>query len=247
MNGCIYIHVNKTNGKVYIGQTRSIRNRWRSGYKQQPHFRKAIIKYGWNGFDHLILADGISEQKKLDNLEKLWIILLQGTNRDCGYNLVPGGFSGSSELGRIGGIASNQNPENRNRLKRLSTFETCSNGGKLGGQKNVETGHIFALGVQQGRKNKESGHWDKVRLLGTPFTSETSRQQGLRNVENGHLVRLDQGRKNSEKPGYMSALGKLGGKKGGLAVCHLRWHVNRGIKNLNCSLCSFQEIQNGAQ
>jgi hypothetical protein len=238
MNGCIYIHVNKTNGKVYVGQTRNTKERWRSGYKQQPYFRKALVKYGWGGFDHLVVIDSVTDQDKLNNLEKLWVILLRSTNRDCGYNLVPGGFSGSSELGRLGGIASNLNPKNRYRLSKLSTSETCSRGGILGGQKNVETGQIIALGHKQGKKNKESGHWDRIKILGNVFDTKWGHEQGLRNIENGHMKVLSaQGKINADTPGYMSNLGKLGGKKGGPAVCHLRWHVRRNIVNPNCPLC----------
>jgi GIY-YIG catalytic domain-containing protein len=234
---CIYIHINKTNGKVYVGQTKNTYHRWRSGYKQQPYFRKAINKYGWDGFYHTVVIDGIESQEKLNNLEKLWIILLQATDRDCGYNLVPGGHVGSFEFASMGGTAANRNPENRNRLKKYTSFETCSAGGKKGGQKCVETGQIVSLGYEQGKKNKESGHWDKVRILGFASASENGRRQGLKNVENGHLKRLDQGKKNAAKLGYMSELGKRGGKKGGVASGHLRWHVRRNIINPSCFLC----------
>jgi len=144
----------------------------------------------------------------------------------------------SIEIGRIGGTAANKNPRNRNRLKRYRTFESCSAGGKVGGAKNVETGQILKLGEIQGERNKKSGHWDKVRLLGSPITSDKAREQGLKNVESGHLASLDQGHKNAAKPGYMSKIGKIGGKKSGPIVSHVRWHVKRNIINPNCSLCT---------
>lgn len=49
----IYLHRNKSNGKVYIGQTiQSIENRWKNGngYKPCTYFYKAIQKYGWENF-----------------------------------------------------------------------------------------------------------------------------------------------------------------------------------------------------
>lgn len=148
--------------------------------------------------------------------------------------------SRASEIGRKAGLISNQNPENRNRLNNYRTFENCSKGGKLGGQKCVETGHIIELGLEQGKKNKESGHWDRIRILGLEGSVERGRVQGLKNVESGHLQRLDQGKKNAAKPGYMSMIGKIGGKKRGLSMCHLRWHVRRNIFNPNCELCKAE-------
>lgn len=237
MIGNIYVHVNKTSGKVYVGQSRNIKERWRSRYREQPRFSRSIKKYGWDGFDHLILASGIEDQEKLNNLEKVWIILLRSTNRNLGYNIAPGGFLGSTELARMGGIASNRNPDNRYRLSKLTTFEIRSSGGKIGGQKNVETGQIISLGRSQGKKNKENGHWDRVKLLGTLGASKRGREQGI---------------KNALRPGYMSEIskkvshetrvraGRIGGKKGGVAANHLRWHVKRGFINSACSLCRVE-------
>lgn len=242
MNGCIYFHINKTSGKVYVGQSRNVKDRWRSRYKEQPYFYNAINKYGWNGFDHIIVVDGVGSQTELNNLEKLWIILLRSTDPYFGYNLIPGGYSGSSELGRMGGISANKNPENRNRLKAVATFESCSRGGQVGGRINADSGWSSELGFYQGNKNKQSGHWDRIRQLGTAFTMDHGRKQGL---------------KNANKPGYMKfisslshslkdengksvhavKMGSIGGKKGGLATSHLRWHVRRNIVNPLCLLC----------
>lgn len=52
----VYAHVNKLNGKTYIGQTcQSPERRWRNGdgYKHNLYFRRAIDKYGWDNFIHL--------------------------------------------------------------------------------------------------------------------------------------------------------------------------------------------------
>ena len=88
--GCIYIHKNKVNGKVYVGQT--IQNppskRWgRNGikYQGQSYFWKAIQKYGWDNFEHTILEDNIPE-KKLSEREEYWIKFYNAANREYGYN-----------------------------------------------------------------------------------------------------------------------------------------------------------------
>lgn len=45
----IYAHINKLNGKVYIGQSSSPKNRWKGkgiAYKGCHHFYNAIVKRG---------------------------------------------------------------------------------------------------------------------------------------------------------------------------------------------------------
>lgn len=66
-NYCVYIHINKVNNKKYVGITcqNPPENRWGhngSGYKNdQSYFYKAIKKYGWDNFEHIIWADGLFE------------------------------------------------------------------------------------------------------------------------------------------------------------------------------------------
>lgn len=91
----IYLHRNKSNGKVYIGQTiQPIENRWKngSGYKTCTYFYHAIQKYGWENFDHLILEQNENwAQEELDNKEKEYIIKYQANNPQYGYNITEGG------------------------------------------------------------------------------------------------------------------------------------------------------------
>ena len=60
-NYTVYMHKNKINGKVYIGITsqQPVKRRWRKGscYKNCNKFYKAIQKYGWNNFEHIILFE----------------------------------------------------------------------------------------------------------------------------------------------------------------------------------------------
>lgn len=64
-NYIIYLHRNKINGKCYVGQTcQKPETRWGlngNGYKQQEYFYRAIQKYGWDSFEHIILEENILE------------------------------------------------------------------------------------------------------------------------------------------------------------------------------------------
>ena len=92
-NYCIYMHKNKINGKVYIGQTcQKPEYRWNHGrkYADSPAFNAAIQKYGWDNFEHIILEDGLS-QKEANEKEIYYINFYQSRDREHGYNLAMGG------------------------------------------------------------------------------------------------------------------------------------------------------------
>lgn len=89
----IYMHKNKINGKVYIGQTCQLLNqRWKNGngYREETYFGKAIKKYGWDNFEHIILEENISEDE-VDEKEIYYINYYKSTDENFGYNLESGG------------------------------------------------------------------------------------------------------------------------------------------------------------
>lgn len=91
----VYMHINKFNGKVYIGITsRSVKDRWQNGKGYHGmRFERAIKKYGWDGFEHIVIAKGLS-QKEACAMEKDLIAEYDATNREKGYNSALGGEGG---------------------------------------------------------------------------------------------------------------------------------------------------------
>lgn len=93
----VYAHTNKTNGKVYIGITsrETPEQRWNYGfgYVTQPRFNNAIRKYGWDNFEHTVIAGGLS-QEAAGLLEKVLIDMLNTRDDRYGYNIVEGGGYG---------------------------------------------------------------------------------------------------------------------------------------------------------
>ena len=92
----IYLHKNKINNKVYIGQTiqDNLNDRWKNGlgYKSCTYFYNAIKKYGWDNFEHIILEQNENwSQEDLDNKEVYYINLYQSNNPKYGYNITEGG------------------------------------------------------------------------------------------------------------------------------------------------------------
>lgn len=96
--GLIYAHINKINGHMYIGQTTlSLEDRaGKDGvrYLDCPIFGKAIRKYGWDMFDHVVLEDDVPVDE-LDQRESYWIsayhTCIQDPEYISGYNVSLGG------------------------------------------------------------------------------------------------------------------------------------------------------------
>lgn len=92
----IYIHRNKINNKVYIGQTKNPKERWKpKNYRNNPHFYSAIKQYGWSNFEHIVFASGLSLEEA-NKMERLMIAFYDTKNQSVGYNLRSGGDSGGA-------------------------------------------------------------------------------------------------------------------------------------------------------
>ena len=97
---CIYLHRNKINGKIYIGQTcQKPEKRWNygHGYKNCPRFYSAIVSYGWSNFEHIILENNLTSDEANEK-EQYYIKKYNSQNPDLGYNLTEGGSSLSEYL-----------------------------------------------------------------------------------------------------------------------------------------------------
>lgn len=99
----VYLITNKTTGKCYVGKTTSVNlhgylsvKRWQ--VKHNHVFGMPIInairKHGWGAFDVRTVALCDTEEE-LNNLERLWILLLNTTNCALGYNICGGGEGGT--------------------------------------------------------------------------------------------------------------------------------------------------------
>ena len=98
---CVYVHTNKINGKHYVGMTgRRPERRWGTngiGYNNKcTHFYSAIQKYGWDNFDHEIIANNLTKEEAI-NFEKLLIEKLKSNQKEYGYNIASGGNGGNNK------------------------------------------------------------------------------------------------------------------------------------------------------
>lgn len=102
----VYQHINKINGKRYIGITKFCddpNKRWGNGLGYKPHnnqvshFWNSICKYGWNNFEHSIIKERLSKTDA-QMYEQYYIDMYDTRNPEKGYNKAMGGATGSSDL-----------------------------------------------------------------------------------------------------------------------------------------------------
>lgn len=92
-NYTVYMHENKTNGKRYIGITcKDPEVRWRHGtnYRTCIAMKRAFEKYGWDGFNHVILKTGLTKEEACEEEIRL-IEEYKTRDPDYGYNICVGG------------------------------------------------------------------------------------------------------------------------------------------------------------
>lgn len=147
----VYCHTNKTNGKRYFGISKDISVRWRNmgaEYKADGRmptaFELAIAKYGWDGFHHEILHDGLSHQEACE-LEVEYIKKFK-TNV-CrhgslyGYNMTDGGDGWSGHK-----LSQSAIEKIRAQSKLRGISQRCLDASIVASQKSVkcvETGEVF--------------------------------------------------------------------------------------------------------
>lgn len=100
---CVYIHRLKDDGRVYIGQTCNLANRWcgkGTRYEKCPRFGNAIKKYGWDNFTHEILLDSLSKEEA-DVYEDYLIEQYRANQKGFGFNIRGGGSRGKQSAESI--------------------------------------------------------------------------------------------------------------------------------------------------
>ena len=68
------------------------KKRWKNGlgYQTQERFYRAIKKYGWNNFEHIVLYSNLTKEEACAKEQEL-ILLYKTQDREFGYNSTSGG------------------------------------------------------------------------------------------------------------------------------------------------------------
>ena len=223
MSYVVYIHENLINGKVYIGITgQKPSRRWDNGrgYIRNPHFSKAIKKYGWHNFNHRILYDGLT-LKEANEIERKLIKEYDSTNPLKGYNIQLGG-NGSGKF-------SNETLE---KLRRSHKGEIPWNRGIPHSQETRKKISEAVKGFKHSdvtrKRMSESKRGDKNSFYGKHHTKECIRKMVL-NQPRRRLVRcVDTG---IIYESMADASRKTGVTQGNISnVCNGKQKTARGLK-----------------
>ena len=100
-----YLHVSKIDGRMYCGITsQPLVDRWSygKGYKGCSHFSRAIKKYGWDSFEHIVLL-AFGTKEEAEELEKTIIRCCHLQDKRYGFNIQDGGYDSAqiSEEGKL--------------------------------------------------------------------------------------------------------------------------------------------------
>lgn len=168
----IYGLKNKTTGKWYVGYSKNIFKRWlkykKHSCRKQHKIFAALVKYGYDDFEKVILEECSTRPEVWVPREKYWIQRL-----NCvadGYNLTPGGDGpgeinrgkkrsliacmniGNSSRGRIQSKESNQIRSNK--MKTMLSLLSSSD---------LRSRTAAAVNATRGKQKSES-HKEKLRL-----------------------------------------------------------------------------------
>ena len=168
---CVYAHINKINGKMYIGQTcNKLKVRWKNGegYKGSICFYSAIKKYGWDNFEHEIIASHLTKEEA-NNFEKLLIKALKTQSKQYGYNVCDGGNTQNSMQGK------KLSEEHRQKIRESKLGEkNPMYGVRLYGEKNGMYGKHHSEEWKQKMREMYSG--ENSPFYGRHHTDETKKQ-----------------------------------------------------------------------
>jgi hypothetical protein len=250
-----YPHPHDPTRFIYVGQ---------GAKRDQPH-RSGESSFGRRfkrDFPNIELSQPILEvfeivdQDHLNVLETVWMFQYKTWHEySGGMNLTFPGSADYASMGKVGGIASALIPGHHSRAGKIGGRIGGKIGGKINGKLSVDNGRLASLRTPEhqaeaGRRcieihgnritpemcsmgGKIGGRlaWDSGQLSSVT-TKESCSKGGVASSAKNHANKNEQG-----KSLHAIKAGLIGGKKGGPAACHLRWHVRRNIVSSVCSLC----------
>lgn len=149
----IYKFVNKINGKIYIGEGKSLKRRVVRYFHEKKEPRpiiRAFNKYGFDNFEYYVVESfplGTPKSVLLDR-EEFWIKFYQTLNPKIGYNVCP---RGTDATGRI----CNEVTKSKLRQKHLGKKHSDAT------KKAMSDSHKGEKHWQYGKSGEETSFWGK--------------------------------------------------------------------------------------
>lgn len=175
----VYVHIAPNNKKYFGITSTSPKQRWGSdgsGYKTQQLFWRAIQKYGWDNFKHIIIVKNVSKEFACQ-LEQLLIKEYETTNPNNGYNVYMGGEVGAKGVKFSEEVREKARQRNLGRKLSDETKKKISDANK--GKKHSEEHNLKVSAAHKGKKlSDEHRHNLSIAHLGQRHSEESCKRQG---------------------------------------------------------------------
>lgn len=177
---CVYCHKNKTNGKCYVGITSyKPEKRWgKNGYHyRKQYFYRAINKYSWDGFEHIILHKNLKESVAKE--KEIYYIKLYNSKSPNGYNLTDGGDGNA-------GIQTSEETIEKLRKSHIGQVEWNKGlKGKYIQKESTKESHLLKWKEEQYSKKQTLSH------MGNKQSEETKRKISKNNANAKKILQID--------------------------------------------------------
>jgi hypothetical protein len=232
----VYIIVNHVANKIYIGKTitenlqKYLREKLHDArtdqYQGRSHLFRAMKKYqGPEDWSIYPLISTLTTNEDLCFYERVLIAQYDSQNPDVGYNICRGGegFTGTKS----------EDSKGKNRKNSLQTWRDPEiRARRIKNQRQVrdERGGSFLTKNSITKIKSARALQDEPARLAGWETNKGNAGKGL--SHEAHVL----GGKAGSRADKQRA-GRLGAARGMVKAQHVRWHVNRGQMNPECSLC----------
>lgn len=194
----IYVIQNKTNLKVYVGQTNKLKRRWgehrsyaKSNRKKNHPLYNSMRKHGTANFS-IQTIESFELIEDADEAEEFWIQFFQARKREFGYNIA------------LGGASSGLSEETKQKLSQINSGEGNPFFGKTHTEESrlaisiARTGTTASEETRQkmskGRQGEKNGMHSKTHTSEAKKKIADARREGMKSRKRdakGRLVKDD--------------------------------------------------------
>lgn len=190
----VYMHISPS-GKRYVGITKQVvKKRWKQGYKHNPYFTNAINKYGWDNFEHIVIASGLSKEDAC-NMEISLISKYKSDQHDFGYNESSGGENSGTGVKHI------VSDETRRKMSEAHLGQTSGMKGKHHTEESKEKNRQAHLGKITSDETKQKlSMSNRGRTLSEEARHKVSEGLRGRKLSEEHKQKLSAAKKGKPSP-----------------------------------------------
>jgi group I intron endonuclease len=229
----IYLITNHITGKVYIGQHKgdNLQHYLQQKFyeashrlKNRSHLYASMRKHGRDAFSIRPLVSGIQTREELNQKEKEFIELYDSRNHEKGYNICRGGE----------GFSGPHTPKAKAKVTK-ALKERWKQPGFKKYWSSIMTGHPTSPETIEKIKAKRADQDESSRIAGVrKYAKENQEEMRTRMSHEVHVLGGKAGSRENKQRAAAASIASGSHIK----ARHVRWHVNRGLKNPECRLCA---------